>query len=80
MLLERGVRLVGNDCLSVERFGSIMAGAPVHRLLLRKGIVILEGLRLGGVAPGRYQLVTLPLRLVGAEASPARALLYPRSR
>lgn len=80
VLLERGVRLVGNDYLSVERFGSIMAGAPVHRLLLGKGIVVLEGLRLGGVAPGRYQLVALPLRLVGAEASPARAVLYPRSR
>jgi arylformamidase len=41
------------------------------------GLAILEGLELGGVAPGCYELVALPLRLEGADASPVRATLWP---
>jgi arylformamidase len=48
---------------------------PVHRILLRGGVVILEGLALGGVPPGEYELVCLPLAIVGADGAPARVLL-----
>jgi arylformamidase len=41
---------------------------------------IIEGLRLAGVAAGRYELLCLPLRLAGAEGAPARALLRRRDR
>jgi arylformamidase len=71
-LVERGVRLVGIDYLSVGPFN---APAPTHRILLRAGVILLEGLNLSGVAAGVYQLVCLPLRIVGADGAPARAIL-----
>jgi arylformamidase len=71
-LVERGIRLIGVDYLSVQRYGD----SPLtHQLLLEAGIVLLEGLNLAGIAPGEYELICLPLNLVGAEAAPARAVL-----
>ena len=67
-LVERGVRLVGIDYLSIGDFDA-------HRVLLGAGVVPLEGLDLRAVEPGPYTLVCLPLKLVGVEGSPARALL-----
>ncbi len=75
-LVEIGVKLVGIDYLSVEKFG---ATDPVtHLTLLKAGIVILEGLNLSAVKPGRYELICLPLRLRGAEGSPCRAVLVEK--
>lgn len=76
-LVARGVRLVGVDGLSVA---PMEAPAPVHRVLLAAGVVIVEGLALAGVAPGRYTLVCLPLRLVGGDGAPARAVLIEDGR
>jgi arylformamidase len=72
-LLERGIRLVGVDFLSIEPPGS--EGYPTHLALLRAGVVILEGLDLSGVDPGRWWLVCLPLKLTGGDGGPARAAL-----
>jgi len=73
-LARRGVLLVGVDYLSIQRFG----GDPeTHRVLMRAGVAILEGLNLREVAAGDYRLVCLPLALRGAEAAPARAILEP---
>lgn len=67
-LVDRGVRLVGVDYLSV--------GDPdAHRSLLRAGVVAVEGLDLREVEPGPYRLVCLPLKIVGSDGAPARALL-----
>ncbi|HEV8675940.1 MAG TPA: cyclase family protein [Methylomirabilota bacterium] len=74
-LVRAGVRLVGIDYLSIEAFRA--PGHPVHHCLLEAGIVILEGLDLSAVPPGRYQLVCLPLRLQDGDGAPARALLRP---
>jgi len=71
-LVNRGVRLVGIDYLSVER---PKADYEVHRILMAAGVVIVETLDLSRVSPGWYELICLPLRLTGAEASPARAVL-----
>jgi arylformamidase len=71
-LVERGVRLVGADTLSIE---PETGEYPVHRILLGAGVVIVEGLDLTTVAPGPYQLVCLPLRVVGGDGAPARAVL-----
>lgn len=71
-LVARGVRLIGVDYLSVQRFHD---PPRTHEVLLEAGVVILEGLNLGGVEPGRYELLCLPLRLVGADGAPARAVL-----
>jgi arylformamidase len=72
LLVERGVRLVGIDYLSVAPAAD---PAPVHRILLSAQAVILEGLDLSVVPEGRYTLICLPLRLEGTEAAPARAIL-----
>ena len=72
-LVSHKIRLVGNDYLSVAPFGKDTA--EVHRILLEKGIVALEGLNLAGVNPGEYQLICLPVKLTGTEAAPARAVL-----
>ena len=72
-LAEKKIILVGIDYLSIEEFQSGESG--VHKILLEKEIVILEGLNLSGVKPGAYELMCLPLKLKGAEGAPARAVL-----
>jgi arylformamidase len=72
-LVRAGVRLIGTDFLSIEARGA--PGHPVHTALLGAGVVIVEGLDLSGVEPGRYTLAVLPLRLVGGDGAPARAVL-----
>jgi arylformamidase len=69
------VRCVGIDYLSVGPKG---AGTPVHKALLGAGVWIVEGLDLRGVEPGDYDMIAVPLRLAGAEASPVRVLLRRR--
>ena len=71
-LVERHVQLIGWDYLSVGPFGN---GTETHRNLLRKGIVILEGIDLHDVEEGEYDLICLPLLLLGADGAPARAVL-----
>jgi arylformamidase len=71
-LVERGVRLVGNDYLSIATFAEIV---DTHHVLMTNDVAILEGLDLSNVAPGQYDLICLPLSLPGAEAAPARAIL-----
>ncbi len=76
LLVDRGVRTVGVDYLSVEGFG--VREAPVHHVLLGAGIGIIEGLNLLEVQPGDgYGLYCLPLRVMGTEGAPARAVLLP---
>jgi arylformamidase len=70
-LVERGVRLVGVDFLSV-------GDEDAHHVLLGAGVVPVEGLDLRGVEPGAYDLHCLPLRLVGSDGAPARAILIKR--
>lgn len=68
VLLDRGVKLVGLDYLSV--------GDPAaHRLLLGAGVVAMEGLDLRNVEPAEYRLVALPLKIVGSDGAPTRAVL-----
>jgi arylformamidase len=67
-LIERGVRLVGIDYLSVGDEGA-------HVALLGAGVVPLEGLDLRHIEPGPYTLICLPLKLVGSDGAPARTLL-----
>jgi arylformamidase len=76
-LAERGVRTVGVDYLSVGGFRE--DGPETHEALLGAGIWIIEGLNLRGVEPGSYEFVCLPLRLIGAEGAPARAILRTRT-
>jgi arylformamidase len=72
-LIERGVRAVGMDYLSIERFGS--TDFPVHHRLLGAGVFVIEGLDLRAVDPARYTLVCLPLKFPELDGAPARAIL-----
>ena len=71
--LERGIRAVGIDYLSIEQFGS--SDFPVHHRLLGAGVFVIEGLDLRAVEPGRYTLVCLPLKFPDLDGAPARAVL-----
>jgi arylformamidase len=72
-LVEIGVETVGVDYLSVEPFED--KEFNTHHTLLGADVVILEGLVLAGVEPGEYLLACLPLKLVGSDGSPTRAIL-----
>jgi arylformamidase len=72
-LAEAGLLLVGMDTPSVDPFGT--DGLEAHHALARGGVVILEGLVLDGVTDGVYELIALPLKLAGLDASPVRAVL-----
>ncbi len=74
-LAANGVSLLGVDYLSVGRFQA--DGAETHRILLGAGIWVVEGLNLIDVQDGEYDLVCLPLRIEGADGSPARVVLRP---
>lgn len=74
-LAEAGVLLVGTDAPSVDPFHS--ESLPAHRALAAAGVVIVENLLLDAVPAGEYELLSLPLRLQEADASPLRALLRP---
>ncbi len=76
-LLEAGIKLVGIDSWSVEEYGR--KDFAVHHTLLRAGVVIVEGLDLSNVAPGRYDMTCLPLLLQGADGAPARVILRTRT-
>jgi arylformamidase len=73
VLAEQNTVLVGVDTPSVDPVDS--TNLPTHHALRRHGIVNLENLCLEGVAPGRYRLLALPIRLTGGDAAPVRAVL-----
>ncbi len=77
LLVESGVRLVGVDTPSVDAVDD--ETLPAHRTLASAGVVILENLHFQGVPDGDYELIALPLRIPGAEASPVRAILRETS-
>jgi arylformamidase len=72
-LNEQGVVLVGTDAASIDPFAS--KDLPAHRACLRHDMAILEGLALAEVPEGTYELIALPLKLTGFDASPVRAVL-----
>ncbi|MEK7341539.1 MAG: cyclase family protein, partial [Candidatus Binatota bacterium] len=71
-LVARGVKLVGLDYLSVAHADEQV---PVHRAFLDHGVVLLEGVDLSEIKPGRYELICFPLRLRGLDGAPCRAVL-----
>lgn len=73
-LVERNVRLVGVDYLSVEPF--VNDDFATHRTLLGAGVIIVEGLDLRRVPPGIYEMACLPMKIVGADGAPTRVVLW----
>jgi arylformamidase len=78
LLVRRRALLVGLDTPSVDPLDSKTLEA--HHHLLRGGVAILEGLVLDGVPEGDYELVALPLKIEGLDASPVRAVLRSLDR
>ena len=76
-LVGKHINLVGIDALSIESYED--PAWPVHKKLLGSDILILEGIRLSDVLPGRYTLVAAPLHITGGDGAPARALLLSGS-
>ena len=72
-LVDHGIKVIGVDYLSVEEFKK--SGAPAHHILLGAGTIVIEGLNLRDVEPGIYELLCLPLRVVGSDGAPARVVL-----
>jgi arylformamidase len=72
-LAECGIRTVGVDYLSVGGFRQ--DGVETHQAILRAGIWIIEGLDLREISAGLYEMICLPLKLVGSDGAPARAAL-----
>jgi arylformamidase len=75
-LVQAGIKLVGFDYLSIDRFGSV--DFPAHQALLGAGVVIVEGLDLSEVEPGEYDMSCLPLRVAEGDGAPARVVLRSR--
>ena len=71
-LVESGIEVVGVDYLSVAPFHD---AETTHKILLEKGILIIEGLDLSRIDPGEYTLLCLPLKISDSDGAPARALL-----
>ena len=69
---DAGILLLGNESQTV---GPMEAPAAVHRILLGAGVILLEGIELAGVQPGRYLLSAAPLNLGGCDGAPCRAYL-----
>jgi arylformamidase len=71
-LVDLGVRLVGLDYLSAAAANEQV---PVHRAFLDHGVILLEGVDLSEVPPGRYELFCPPVKLAGSDGAPCRAVL-----
>jgi arylformamidase len=69
------VKLVGIDYLSIAPFEK---GSDTHIELLKMNLIIIEGLNLADVSPGYYDLIALPILLIGADGAPARVLLIQK--
>ena len=74
-LVDQGVKLVGTDYLSIEKFHS--GHHRTHLALLSKNVVIVEGLNLSEVSAGDYELICLPLKIAdgAGDGAPARVVL-----
>lgn len=75
-LVQRKIRAVGIDYLSIGGYYANSSSPQTHRTLLEAGIWIIEGLNFSGVKEGRYTLICLPLRIINSDGAPARAVLY----
>lgn len=72
-LVERGIRLVGIDSLSIEAYENL--DGPVHKILLSAGVLIVEGVDLLDIPAGPCEIYCLPLKIRSADGAPARVLI-----
>ena len=75
-MTAHGIRLVGIDYMSIQLFHD--PDSTTHEVLLGAGVIVVEGLDLRAVSAGTYELMCLPLKLVGSDGAPARVILAER--
>lgn len=75
-LVKSGVRVVGTDSLSVEKYDS--QDFTVHKMLLSNEVLIVEGLCLKDVVQGQYDYICMPILLKGSDGAPARVMLLQK--
>lgn len=71
-LIDHGIKLTGIDYLSIAPYKN---SRPTHEIILKAGMVVIEGVDLSKVQPGKYTLVCMPLKLKDTDGSPARVIL-----
>jgi arylformamidase len=72
-LVSKGVKLVGIDYLSIEKY--MTPRAPVHHILIAAGVLIVEGVHLLDAPAGPCQIYCLPMKIKGGDGAPARVLI-----
>lgn len=72
-IVEQGIQLIGIDYLAIQKYKD--SASQVHEILFQAQVVIVEGLKLGEVSAGAYDLACLPLLIQGCDGSPARVIL-----
>lgn len=73
MLVKNKIKLIGTELMSIERAPN--KSHPVHKLLLKNNVIIIESLDLEKIKPGYYKLICLPLKIKRGDGAPARAIL-----
>lgn len=76
-LVKNNIVLIGNDYLSIQPY---KGDNNIHKVLLKKSVVILEGINLTNVEQGEYELFCLPMKLVKVEAAPARVIIRRKKK
>ena len=76
-LVEKGIRVIGLDYISIGKFGDDTNLGGTHTTFLNGGVYILEGINLAKVKPGRYDMICAPILLEKGDAAPARVILKP---
>ncbi|WP_131780917.1 cyclase family protein [Legionella gresilensis] len=71
-LLGKGVKIVGIDYISVDKYES--EDLPVHKSLLLKDVLIVEGLELKNVPVGRCKIYIMPMKINDMDGLPARVI------
>jgi len=74
-LKNKKIKGVGIDGLGIER---AQKNHPTHKVLLKNGIIIIEGLRLKDIKQNTYNMICLPLKIANVEATPARVILFDK--
>ena len=72
-IVEKGINLVGIDYLSIQKFGE--KDDKTHKILLKKGVVIIEGLNLKDIKQGIYEIIALPIKIKSSDGAPTRVIL-----
>ncbi|KPJ56688.1 hypothetical protein AMJ49_04240 [Parcubacteria bacterium DG_74_2] len=72
-VVKKKIKLVGIDYLSIQKFNE--KDNKTHKILLKNGVVIIEGLNLNSVKQGMYELIVLPIKIKDSDGAPARAIL-----